>query len=51
MLNAVIWMLSTIPGLAHSPVAPKRRITYEPINAAKNITSDARKIHIPSFLL
>src|SRR2546422_3164616 len=42
VLKAVILMLSTMPGLAHSPVAPNRRMTYVPIRAAKNMTSEAR---------
>src|ERR1051325_4349598 len=51
VLNAVTGTLSTAPGLAHSPGAPKRRMTYEPISAVKNITSEARKTHIPSLRL
>ena len=51
VLKAVMGMLRTTPGRAHSPGAPKRRITYEPIRAEKNITSDARNTHIPSLWL
>src|SRR5882762_10946922 len=43
--------LSTAPGCAHDDDMPKRSTIYEPINAVKNITSLARKTHIPSLLL
>src|SRR2546425_7963994 len=50
VLTAVTGMFSTAPGLAHSPGAPNRRMTYDPIRAVKNITSEARNTHIPSLV-
>src|SRR6266545_5220505 len=43
--------LRTAPGCAHGVDMPKRSTMYEPISAVKNITSLARKTHIPSLLL
>src|SRR6266853_624216 len=51
VLRPVSGTLRTTLGLAHSPGAPKRRITYAPIRPVKNITSDAKNTHMPSLLL
>src|SRR6266699_2525646 len=51
VLIPVSGTLSTAPGCAHGDDMPKRRMMYEPISAVKNITSLARKTHIPSLLL
>src|SRR2546425_6557806 len=51
VLSPVSGTLRTAPGLTHSPGAPKRSTMYEPISAVKNITSLARKTHIPSLLV
>jgi hypothetical protein len=51
VFTAVTGMFNTTPGGYHEDGCAKRRITYVPINAVKNITSEPRKIHIPSFSL
>ncbi len=51
VFTAVSGTFNTAPGFAHSPGAPKRSTMYDPISAVKNITSLARKTHIPSLLL
>src|SRR6266487_2843817 len=51
VLSPVSGTLSTAPGCAHGVDIPKRSMMYEPISAVKNITSLARKTHIPSLLL
>src|SRR5512145_3334002 len=51
VLMPVSGTLRTAPGLAKASVMPKRSTMYEPISAVKNITSLARKTHIPSLLL
>src|SRR6266540_3821821 len=51
VLKAVSGTLRTAFGFAHGSVTPKRRTTYDPMSAVKNITSLARKTHMPSLLL
>ena len=42
-------MARVFVGSGHSVAVPQRRMMYEPIRAVKNITSDVRNTHIPSF--
>src|SRR5574341_2376867 len=51
VFSPVSGTLSTAFGAAHADDMPKRSTMYEPISAVKNITSLARKTHIPSLLL
>ena len=51
VLTAVTGMFNTWPGAFHELGCAKRKMMYVPISAVKNITSEPRKIHIPSFSL
>ncbi len=50
ILSGVPPCSSGIPGSAQA-VVPNRRMMYAPISPVKNMTSEARKTHIPSFWL
>ena len=49
VLRAVIGIARTVRGSGHGAPVPQRRMMYDPISAVKNITSETRKTHIPTF--